>query len=161
MSKVFVPMTSRQGEIFVMKMDHCDYMKIVGPKMYFKRNRNGGRVYAKQMINGKDYFVHRLIMNAKKGQVVDHINNNSLDNSRSNLRICTLSQNKFNSKKRADSSHKYKGVHKKINRYRATIGCNGKRIHLGSFECENEAARAYNEAAIKYHGEHARLNIIN
>jgi len=161
MAKIFKPVTNKKGERFVVKMDLADYEKIKGPSIYCKVNRVGNRVYACQMINGRQVYIHRRIVAAKKGDVVDHVNNDSLDNSRKNLRVCSISQNRMNSKKRSDSNQKYKGVHKKLNRYRAVIGFNGKRINIGSFLTEEAAAIAYNKAALKYHGEYAQLNKIN
>ncbi|CAN7358234.1 AP2/ERF family transcription factor [Paenibacillus sp. LjRoot56] len=108
-------------------------------------------------------LIHREIMNAKKGHVIDHKNGNPLDNRRSNLRFCTQGENLRNSCGRGGSSG-YKGVFlnksSRNSSWRALIRMDGKSIHLGCFKTKEEAARAYNEAAIKYHGEFARLNEI-
>lgn len=112
---------------------------------------------------GRLWF-HREILKVsnlywKKIQV-DHINGNGLDNRRENLRLVTPSQNMFNSKKPKNNTTGFKGVdfQKKENKYRARIGVNNKRINLGQFNTAEEAARAYDEAAKKYHGEFAQLN---
>lgn len=108
--------------------------------------------------------LHRLITKPKSGEQVDHINGNKLDNRRSNLRLCNNSQNQMNqSKKKGVFRSDYKGVcwKKQQGKWYARIGVNYKRIHLGYFNTEKEAALAYNAAALKYFGEFARLNIID
>jgi hypothetical protein len=104
--------------------------------------------------------MHRDIMNPPDNLVVDHINSDGLDNRRQNLRLATKSQNGCNSRKRKNTSSIYIGVHlrKKQNLWETDIRHNGKRIWLGSFKNEIDAARARDRAAIKYHGEFARLN---
>jgi len=98
--------------------------------------------------------LHRFLMNTPSDKVTDHINGNSLDNRKSNLRICTVSENTINSKKGKNKSSKYKGVCF-INPWRAYIGTK----ILGHFRTEREAAESYNEAARKLYKEFARLNV--
>ncbi len=109
---------------------------------------------------GKKVQMHRLIINAKRGQIVDHINGDGLDNRQSNLRICTNMQNMQNMKARWGKS-KYKGVHwvDKQKKWRAQMTINYKRINLGYFSSEIEAAKAYDTAAIKHFGEFANINL--
>lgn len=108
--------------------------------------------------------MHRLILGVtKKTMKVDHVDENGLNNQKSNLRICTHAQNKRNVTKRITGTlSKYKGVtkHKRDNRWMAQIRLNYKNIFCGYFKDEREAAIAYNKAAIKYHGEFANLNVI-
>ncbi len=94
---------------------------------------------------------------------VDHKNQNRMDNRRVNLRVCEAHQNCANRKKRSGSySSTFKGVswHKRIKKWAAEVGHKGKRFPLGYFEIEQDAAKAYNEAALKMHGEFAVLNIL-
>ncbi len=106
-------------------------------------------------------FIHRIVMNMKIGEITDHINGNTLDNRKCNLRICTASQNAQNKKPCLKFSSQYKGVswNKKRKRWRVSIKKDGKAYELGRFKNEIDAAKAYNEAAKKLFGPFARLNI--
>ncbi|MGA2680061.1 MAG: HNH endonuclease [Sedimentisphaerales bacterium] len=128
--------------------------------------KNSKSFYAVRMDNesakwGKIVTMHRQIMGFPEGFVVDHRNLFGLDNRRSNLRIATRSQNNCNKiQDKIGCTSKYRGVHwvKMDKRWRAHIQFQGKFISLGYFKNEIAAARAYDEAARKYHGEFARLN---
>lgn len=106
----------------------------------------------------EEFKMHRLIMNAPKGSVVDHINRNGLDNRRCNLRICTAKENSRN--QIGKRPYKYKGVNKAYNHFKAIIVIERKvnEMYLGSFKDEKSAAIAYDKAAIHYFGEFANLN---
>jgi len=124
-----------------------------------------GKFYAVrgQMISPADSKIvqlHRLIMDAPKGLVVDHINSDGLDNRRSNLRLVTHSQNQWNRQKRKNTTSRFVGVsfYKSRGKWAAYINAAKKRINIGHFNSEIEAARAHDQAAVKYHGEFARLN---
>lgn len=104
--------------------------------------------------------MHRFIMKAQSGQTIDHINGNTLDNRKQNLRFCTQSENSYNSKSRSRSSSKYKGVtfDKSRRKWLVYITVNKKRFYIGAFTCEDAAANAYNHFAEKYHLDFAYLN---
>lgn len=106
-------------------------------------------------------FMHRLIMSAPKGMQVDHINGNGLDNRKSNLRICTQSENNKNMFLSSKNKSGYKGVswHKYANKWRATAKDKYKQVHLGLFENKIDAARAYDDYVVKNYGEFARTNL--
>ena len=105
-------------------------------------------------------YMHRAITKVKKGQDVDHINHNPLDNRRSNLRLCTKSQNQHNQQPRKGCSSKYKGVswNKQNKKWTASIRLNGKHKNLGHFYNEIFAAKVYDEKARELFEEFACLN---
>ena len=111
-------------------------------------------------VVGNRVFLARVIMGSPDGLVVDHINRDKLDNRKSNLRICTLTQNTYNQEKHAEGSSIFKGVHfdKGTRKWRARISPNRKSVHLGLFKTEEEAAKAYDNAAKEFFGEYACLN---
>jgi len=106
--------------------------------------------------------MHREVIHPPDHLFVDHINHNGLDNRKANIRPATHSQNNFNRiiSTRGDLSSKYKGVawNKSKKKWQARIGIYGKRKHIGHFKDEIQAAKAYDKAAKKYHGEFASLN---
>ncbi|MGD2093527.1 MAG: HNH endonuclease [Phycisphaerales bacterium] len=116
--------------------------------------------YAHRGVTGGTIKMHREIMHAPKGMVCDHKNHNGLDNRKSNLRVCTSAQNQYNKKAKEGCSSRYKGVVRRGNykRWRARIGFNRKRIHIGDFKSEKEAATAYDDKAVELFGEFACLN---
>lgn len=113
-------------------------------------------LYAVRVENRKTIYMHQEIISRNDGMVIDHADGNGLNNTRSNIRACTRSQNSFNQIPRG--VNRYKGVHERNGKYSASIGLNGKTIFLGTFNTDRQAAIAYNEAAVKYHGEFANLN---
>jgi len=105
--------------------------------------------------------MHRLVLDARPGQIVDHINGNGLDNRRANLRLVTAVQNAQNQFVQAGpKTSQYKGVHWDSvgQRWAASITVDGHAIELGRFDREEIAARAYDDAALVHFGPHARTN---
>ncbi len=135
-----------------------DCFELLSSYKWHYRKRDG---YAGTSVGGrankKNILMHRLLSNPSDSQEVDHINGNRLDNRRSNLRNCTRLQNIGNS---AGYSKKtvYKGVEVRNTGYVAKIGMNYKTIYLGFFKTEEEAALAYNKAALKHYGRFAKVN---
>ena len=120
-----------------------------------------GHFYAVALIRIDKYKrkkirMHRLILGAKKGEIVDHKNGKGLDNRRKNIRVCTNSQNAMNTNK---NRGKYsKGVGKIDGKYTARIGYNNKRLYLGYFTTESEASEAYNKKSKELFKEYAYKN---
>jgi hypothetical protein len=101
-------------------------------------------------------FMHKLIMNAPRGQIVDHINRDKLDNRRENLRFATRSQNARN---RSSSRNGYKGVSPRDNgNYSASIDVDGQTFQLGTYADEETAARVYDAASEQFHGAFSSKN---
>jgi len=118
-----------------------------------KKDKNSGKVIR------KTFLMHREVINAPPEFVVDHINHDSLDNRRSNLRLATHAQNSANMKRHNTKNNKpYKGVHKNKTKWRAVISQYGKYKHIGNFDTQIEAAKAYDSKAIELFGEFAYLN---
>lgn len=137
-------------------VDATDYDKL----MKYKWRILSPPEYALRKENGKTIYMHNEIMEPPAGLVVDHTDHSGLNNTRENLRIATRAQNSCNQKKKQGCTSKYKGVYfnKERGIYRAAIMANGKRIELGYFEKEIDAARAYDEAAKELHKDFAVLN---
>ena len=115
----------------------------------------------------KQMLMHRVILQRilkcelQEGAYVDHINGDTLDNRRSNLRLCTPQQNMWNRRVMHNTQTGFKGVARnkrsKLNPWKARIRVSGKLVHLGCFPTPEEAHEAYKQAAIKYFGEFARF----
>ena len=149
------------------KVDPADYEQLRKYEWFVGKRRNGGSFYAGAYVTdsktGKEkiIFMHREIIEVHKKMVVDHINNDGMDNRRANLRRATHSQNMCNRKKRSGAhTSRHKGVYwdKEKRKWIAHIGFMGRNMHLGCFYSEIEAAKARDRAAKKYHGEFAYLN---
>lgn len=125
---------------------------------------NRGKFYARRVDwndgNPKRVYLHREIMGVGfgSGVEVDHINGNSLDCRRANLRVATRTQQGQNARRPDHNTSGYKGVASSRGRWRAFIKLDQRQRHLGCFRTRAEAARAYDAAALELFGEFARLN---
>jgi hypothetical protein len=105
-------------------------------------------------------FMHRLILNAPEGALVDHRDGNGLNNRRSNIRLATSSNNSVNRHRGISSASGYRGValHIQTGKWQAQVAQKGRTFYLGLHETAEAAARAYDKAAVELHGEFARPN---
>lgn len=119
--------------------------------------------YVQGWLDGQDVIMHKYLIakSGTEGVVIDHINRNKLDNRMCNLRSVSVAVNNHNKGKLLGCASKYFGVTKHGNNWRARIGVNNVRIPLGTYKNEIDAARAYNEAAVREYGDHANLNVID
>lgn len=114
-------------------------------------------------INRRGYKAHRLAWLYMHGEMpscdIDHINCLKSDNRLANLRLCTKAGNGQNTRKRPNMSSRYKGVSRRrlTGKWKAGIDVQGRKIYLGYHDTEEAAYAAYREAALRYHGEFARL----
>lgn len=145
-------------------VDKDDYDELSKYKWNARVHR-GGLVYAvrtSRRIAGKQYSIamHRVVLKARAGVIIDHINGNSLDNRKKNLRICSHKENCRNMRARSSGTSRYRGVswNSECRKWCAQIVVDGKRLYLGLFEKELAAAKAYDSAAKKHFGAFARLN---
>ena len=157
---------SKKYGIHVVLVDDEDFDELNKFKWHVSKNWN--TFYASRNVNNNGIMtkvhLHRQIMNKhlQKGLIIDHINHNGLDNRKCNLRIVTVQQNNQNSTSRKNSTSKYLGVYfyKKRLKWVAKISIKNKTIYIGIYANEEDAAQAYNKAALKHFGEYANLNKI-
>lgn len=139
-------------------VDDADFAEVSKFRWYGVKERNGLNAITNVKVNGKwtTKRMHNLLMKPSRGMVVDHINHDTLDNRRKNLRICTKQQNRFNSK----PVYEHKGVSLHTTkgkwpywRVRFTVG--GKKIEGGLFKNKEEAIRIAQSLYKQHHGEFA------
>lgn len=139
----------------IMQIDAEDYARF-GSFGWSRRGSEKSGWYVRGKVNGRTESLHRMIMAPGSGQVVDHINGDTLDNRRCNLRVCSQADNLKNQRSKRD----VKGVSwcPRRGRWRVTITSNGVKRELKSFETKTEAAVVYDHAAKRLHGDFASLN---
>lgn len=146
-------------------VDEID-LAIVGGRRWIVSHRktlNFTRLYVVSLSSTgpRTTYLHRAIMKARSGEVVDHRNHDGLDNRRENLRIATPSQNVANMRRQPGRSSRFKGVswNREKSRWESYIEVNGTKRRLGYFRVEADAARAYDAAALDAWGEFAWVNL--
>lgn len=140
-------------------------LPLIQPYRWRIKRCASGLLYAHGYRKGIDdpldtSFMHRVILGATRGQMVDHVNGDGLDNRRCNLRFCTHAQNSANRKISKNNTSGYNGVYfsKSRRKWRAAIRIDGQTRAIGAYDTAEEAARAFDIAAFAYRGGFARLN---
>jgi hypothetical protein len=160
-----IPLT--QGKIALADDEDYEWLSRYSWHVYYSRSNDAYYAIRNQVSgeyqnkkNRRTVYMHRAILNVTDSALdVDHINMNTLDNRKENLRIATRSQNQFNRNKQSNNTSGYKGVywHRQKAKWDSIIIVNKKRIFLGSYSTPEEAYNAYREAALEMHGEFIRL----
>ena len=152
-----IPLT--QGKFAIVDAKDYDYL------MKWKWQYHDGCAIRSIQRDGQrtHLLMHRVIAKRIRNWLdlrhyVDHRDYNRLNNQRSNLRVSRTSQNMLSRLRKCFKSSGYRGVYAYKNKWRARIEVDGNEIHLGDFEVKEDAARAYNEAALKHLGEFACVN---
>ncbi len=154
-----VPLT--QGKYAIIDIE--DYEKVSAHKWSACYEKGNQSFYARTNIKVGEKIIierlHRLILSAKKGEIVDHINGDTLDNRRCNLRFASAAENIRNSRRRITNTSGFKGVYwnTQARKWQADIRVLGKKIYLGRYDDPKEAHEAYCAAALKYHKEFANF----
>ncbi len=156
-----IPLT--KGKIAV--VDEADYEWLMKYRWQAMRDRNTSyvnyRAVAKEKRDGKWYTIgmSRKILNVPAGTLVDHINSDTLDNRRANLRPATHQQNMFNSRRNGNARRRFKGVYMHPSGlWHSHITFNGHSYFLHCSHDEEEVALYYDVACQILHGEFARPN---
>lgn len=157
MARLQIGTSKRPG---IVEIDNADLAMVTGHQWSVTHHPKSELQYASTYIDGVAVLMHRLLLSVSSELCVDHRDGNGLNNQRSNLRIATHANNMRNRRKFRPTFSRFKGVHKqpRCRRVRAGIAINGKSFCLGTFDTEELAALAYDEAARKHFGEFARLN---
>lgn len=150
-----IPLTQNKYAI----IDEDDFER-VGQHKWFTFAKGYGATHNPKDHN-KMIWMHRFILDAPIGMEVDHINGNRLDNRKENLRLCTKSENQMNRSRNKNNRSGFKGIYldtrSRSRQWNAKIVINRKPIYLGAFNTPQEAGKAYELAAKKYHGRFAHL----
>lgn len=154
----FIKLT--QGKITI--VDKEDYDVVMGCLKHVRWSiwHNAGNYARLALGSDKVLFIHRLVVNCPEGLRVDHINGDTLDNRKCNLRICDANQNIRNRKKPKHNTSGFKGVVKikNYNKWSSQISYKGEHKYLGYYNSKEQAAMVYDIWALFYHGEFARTN---
>jgi hypothetical protein len=148
----FLPLRSKSGQIGEILVDDCKWHHLA---QFMWSSRKG---YAKTSKDKTTICMHKMLLD---GDIIDHINNDKLDNRMKNLRKSDCYKNAHNRSKNVHAKeHIFHGIFRINEKFVAKIGFMNKNIYIGRFETPEEAARAYNKKAIELYGEYAKLNVV-
>jgi hypothetical protein len=152
-----------KGQIYKVLVDADDYERLSRFRWFMTKNKRGYMYAVRSLDRRRQISMHREIMNPPKDRMVDHANGNTLDNRKSNLRVCSRAQNAINSIKARSAEQRFKGVtfNKADQCFHAAITQDRQVKYIGSYRTAMEAALAYDKFAMHIHGEFAKLNFPN
>lgn len=156
-----ITINSEKYGIHNVLIDDQDYKWASSMKWFIYKSKHQKQYYAVCHLLGKTVRMHRMIMKVSDHKIlIDHIDGNGLNNTRINLRSSTQSTNLMNRGPNSSNKYGFKGVSysKKDKKYTCFIRLNYKTFFGGNFNTPEEAAKKYNEMAIKFHGEFAYQN---
>jgi hypothetical protein len=150
-----------QGQVALVDDENYDWLNSF--KWYAIKDKNNFYAGRAIVVNGTrtTQRMHQLIMGDNQLKLeIDHIDGNGCNNHQINLRFCTNQENMMNRRPNKNCSSIYKGVgwYERYGKWTARIRINGRLFNLGYFKIEEDAAKAYDVAAIKYFGEFAKIN---
>lgn len=152
----YIPLTKGKFAI----VDAEDYPQLSRYKWHCRRSRGICYAYRREAGTGRSLGMHRQILGAPEGVLVDHIDGDGLNNRKRNLRLCSAMENSRNRRPRLNCRSRYKGIslHKRRNKWEVNIAKARKNTYLGGFDDQIEAAVAYDRKAEVLFGEFAYLN---
>ena len=143
-------------------VDQEDFERLSKYKWYCLNNNYAATTIYLNKDKTKVLLMHRFLMDNPRNKIVDHANMNTLDNRKVNLRVCTKAQNQANHKLNKLNTSGYNGVtwNKRRNMWQSQISIKNENKVIGNFFGKEEAALAFNFAAIQYRGKFSRLNCL-
>lgn len=144
------------GKVALFDAEHID---LIANRLWSAITPGRRRAYARSHRGNDADLMHRVVTGVHgRFTIVDHKNHDSLDNRSPNLRVCSQKENLRNQRARGSAGTPFKGLSRHGEKFSAAITVDGRSIHLGMFRTAEDAARAYDEAALRYHGEFALTN---
>lgn len=163
-----IPLRGKYGNGKFAIIDDEDFGRVIQHKWFLSKKRETGHQYIRTRIGKEDVRLHRFIVNAPKRFFVDHINRDTLDNRKWNLRLCTNSENQMNSIKRKNKMDINglsvpKGIKYDKSRpnkpWIGRVSVNGKRYSTKGYTTIEECLDEYKKLSRKYFGDFARISL--
>lgn len=156
-----IPLRNKLGKVIKYALvDDEDFRIVGGVRWYKSKNYTSKIAWSKTNKRPFNVLLHRIIMWCPDGYEIDHIDGNTFNCQKSNLRICLPGENKKNIKRSSRNTTGVKGVYRDKNyrnKWTATICVDGKKIRGGAFDTRKEAAACYAELSKKYHGVFGKI----
>lgn len=152
-----------QGTVSVVDASDYEWLNQWKWSLAIRKSERQTRYYAfrnvRTNVGSTVLYMHRALLNAPRGVLIDHRDGNGLNNQHYNLRLCNKTQNAANSKKQPGRTSRHKGVcwNKVVGKWAAYIKCGDKHLCLGFFDSEDFSAITYANEASKMFGEFAHV----